>query len=373
MIIHQIGSVLCYGDAVTNHIIEIDRRLSAWGFATRIYGSNVDAAPVDKAQPDRKYEPFLASSDDLLIYHYSAYCENHVLFQRSQNRKVLVYHNITPAEFYRPYDTKYEKLCSRGRQVLRQLAECDLALGVSEYNRQELVDAGFDVEQTGVLPLFLSTDDLAKTPRNEGLFELLTDGDTTNILFVGRIAPNKAFEDLIKVFFHYHRYLNPNSRLYLVGARFLRPYDRQLERLVDHLGLADSVVFTDRIALSDLKTYYEAADLFLCTSRHEGFCIPLLEAMYFQLPILARAKSAVPHTLGQAGVRFHHLEYSVLAETMQLLMMDRSLRDQIISTEQQRLVDFAPAQVEVKLREHLKAVGLAVPLPSGEKPCAPTK
>jgi glycosyltransferase involved in cell wall biosynthesis len=364
--VHQMGSVLCYGDAVTNHIVEIDRRLSGWGCATRIFGSNIDAAPVDKAQLDIEYEPFLRNTDDLLIYHYSAYCENHVLFQRSRNRKVLIYHNITPAEFFRPYDTAYERLCSRGRQVLP-------ALGDSEYNRQELVDAGFAAEQTGVLPLFLGVDGLTKTPRNEDLFERLTGGDATNILFVGKVAPNKAFEDLIKIFFHYHRYLNPDSRLILVGARFLPLYDRQLGQLVDNLGLANSVLFTDRIPLGDLKTYYEAADLFLCTSQHEGFCVPLLEAMYFQLPILARATTAVPHTLGQAGIRFHRLEYPVLAETLQLLIEDQSLRGQIISTEQQRLHDFAPAQVEVRLRDHLQAVNLALPLLSGEQQCASIK
>jgi glycosyltransferase involved in cell wall biosynthesis len=367
------GSVLCYGDAVTNHIVEIDRRLSAWGFATHIYGANVDAAPVEKAQLDSKYEPFLENTDDLLIYHYSAYCDNHALFQHSQNRKVLVYHNITPAEFFRPYDAAYERLCSRGRRVLSELADCDLALGVSEYNRQELVETGFSEEMTGVLPLFLSVEDLEKAPRNEHLFEELTNACTTNILFVGKIAPNKAFEDLIKVFFHYHHYLDHNSRLILVGARFLSLYDRQLERLVDCLGLAKSVVFTDRVPLGDLKTYYEAADLFLCASRHEGFCIPLLEAMYFQLPVVARATSALPYTLGRAGIRFHRLDYPVLAETLQLLVRDRDLRDQIISAEQQRLVDFSPAQVEVTLRDHLQALGLVVPFASGENPCASTR
>lgn len=370
MNIHQMGSVLCYGDAVTNHMVEIDRRLSAWGYATRIYGANIDAAPVDNAQLDSEYEPFLENTDDLLIYHYSAYCENHTLFQRSRNRKVLIYHNITPSKFFRPYDESYELLCSRGRQILPGLADCDLALGDSEYNRQELEGAGFAPEKTDVLPLFLGVDDFEKTPRNETLFEHLTDCDVTNVLFVGKIAPNKAIEDLVKIFFHYHRFLNPNSRLILVGAQFLSLYDRQLAQLIDHLGLSSSVLFTDRISLGDLKTYYEAADLFLCTSQHEGFCVPLVEAMYFRLPILARATSAIPYTLGQAGVRFHRFEYSVLAETLQLLIEDQALRGQIISTEQQRLDDFAPAQVEVKLRDHLQALGLAVPMQTGDQPCA---
>ena len=137
------GSVLSAGDAVTNHIIEINRRLVRWGFATDIFGADIAAAPAVGARPDSEYRPFLNNSDDVLLYHYSAYCENHTLFQASHNRKILIYHNITPSVFFRPYDPMYETLCQRGRELLGQLAACDLAVGVSEYNRQELIRCRF--------------------------------------------------------------------------------------------------------------------------------------------------------------------------------------------------------------------------------------
>ena len=157
MKIHQIGSVLAAGDAVTNHIIEIDRRLAQWGFTSCIYGADITAAPVAAAQLDDAYLTHIDATEDVLLYHYSAFCANHVLFQRSRNRKALIYHNITPAEYYRPYDGYYESLCRQGRQLLPELAECDFAVGDSEYNRLELVQQGFVAERTGVLPLFLGT------------------------------------------------------------------------------------------------------------------------------------------------------------------------------------------------------------------------
>jgi hypothetical protein len=157
------GSVLSVGDAVTNHIFEIDRRMRSWGFTTRVYGADVVNAPGHWAELDSTYEGYLDNREDLLLYHYSAYCDNYRLFQRSRNRKVVIYHNITPAEFFRPYDARYESLCSRGRAILGELTECDFALGVSEYNRSELVAAGFSSERTGVLPLFLAESDFTAT------------------------------------------------------------------------------------------------------------------------------------------------------------------------------------------------------------------
>lgn len=370
MIVHQMGSILAFGDAVTNQILEIDRRLRAWGLATRIFGASVDAMLGGQAQLDVGYEPYIENDDDLLIYHYSAYCDNHRLYLRSRNRRLLVYHNVTPAAFFRPFDATYEGLCARGRALLPRLRECDLALGVSEYNRRELVDAGFAAERTGVLPIFLSLADLEAASRDERLYRQLKAGGTANVLFVGRVAPNKAFEDLLTLFAAYSR-LNCNSRLILAGARFLPRYDALLDRLVGRLGLSDRVVWTGRVSLAKLRTYYESANLFLCASKHEGFCVPLLEAMHFDLPVLARAMAAVPDTLGQAGVQYHQLDHAVLAEVMDLLIGDQALRARVIAGQRHRLQELAPGCVEVKLVEILSSLGVA--LESGEARCASTR
>jgi L-malate glycosyltransferase len=353
--VHQVGPVLAVGDAVTNHMLEIDRCLAQWGLPHALYGANIDAAPPHAGvRPDSAYLPFMDSTDDLLIYHYSAYCENYELFLRSRNRKILVYHNITPAEFYRPYDVQYQTLCEQGRAVLPKLAACDLALGVSDYNRQELVKVGFASEKTGVLPLLLTVDDFEKTPRREALYRQIRAVSGPVILFVGRVAPNKAFEDVIKLFAAYRDNVDQRARLYLVGARFLPRYDEALDALVARLGLTGAVTFAGRVPLADLRTYYEAADLFLCASRHEGFCAPLLEAMYFNVPILARADGAVPDTLDNAGVLYHVCDTPALAEMMHLLVTDVGLRRQILARQRERLAHFAVPRVQAALQAALE-------------------
>lgn len=367
MIVHQMGSVLAVGDAVTNHIMEIDRRLSRWGFDTRIYGSDITAAPKGRAASDREYEPSASYSENVLIYHYSAYCDNYRLFQRARHRKILVYHNVTPPEFFRPYDPFYESICARGRNLLGELTECDLALGVSEYNRAELIERGFPEGKTSILPLFLGVEDFANCSRSERFYRELGAEGHSNILFVGRVAPNKAFEDLIKIFASYRRYVDPRAKLIFAGARFLPTYDKVLDALVERLQLRDAVIFTDRVRLAELKSCYEAADAFLCASKHEGFCAPLLEAMYFQLPILARATTGVPYTLGDAGLQFTTLDTPYLAELLGVVLADPGLRRQIVEGQNKRLRDFTPAKVEARLAAALEQIGISTPL-EGRRP-----
>ncbi len=361
MIVHQMGSVLSVGDAVTNHMMEIDRRLRRWGFDARIYGADITAAPKGRAASDREYDPATGGSEDLLIYHYSAYCDNYRLFQRTRHRKILIYHNVTPPEFYRPYDPFYESICARGRDLLGELAECDLALGVSEYNRRELVERGFGEERTAVLPLFLGVEDFGNCSRSGSLYRELKLAGDGNILFVGKVAPNKAYEDLIKVFASYRRYVAPRAKLILAGARFLPAYDAVLDALTERLQLRGAVIFTNRLSLAELKSCYEAADAFLCTSKHEGFCVPLLEAMHFQLPILARATTAVPDTLGDAGLQFTALNYPYLAEVLGVVLADPMLRRQIVEGQNRRVRDFAPARVEAQLVAVLARIGISTP------------
>ena len=137
-------------------------------------------------------------------------------------------------------------------------------------------------------------------PLPDQLQQLRADG-TVNFLSVGRIVPNKAVEDVIRIFYLYHRYINPRSHMFLVGSRYLPTYDAQIDGLVEALGLSESVTLTGRVPLSDLKAYYQAAHLYLTTSHHEGFCVPLLESMYFGVPIIARKAAAVPESTGDGG------------------------------------------------------------------------
>ncbi|MBN2006004.1 MAG: glycosyltransferase [Anaerolineae bacterium] len=360
MRVHQITAGLAYGDAISNHIVEIDRRLKQWGIESHIYAENVDPRMAHLGSLDYKYVPFMENTEDLLIYHYSIYSSTMKFYLESRNRKVVDYHNITLPHFFHGYDASLAQACRLGRSLLPKFQDCEMILADSEFNRQELVAAGIPAGRTKVLPIFLRLDDFASVKRNETLYRRLKADGTANILFVGRVTPNKAFEDLLKVFAIYHRDVNSYSRLILVGARSLPRYNQVLDALLARLGLEDAVVFTGHVTFRDLKTYYEAADLFLCTSHHEGFCVPLLEAMYFDLPVLARAETSVPYTLGNAGVMYHKLDHAILAEMVQLLLEDPDLRTQVLAGQRRRLEAFAPECVELLLRDILRDIGISV-------------
>lgn len=358
MRVHQMTATFAYGDAISNHILEIDRRLKQWGIEGHIYAESIDRRMAHLGCKDAAYAPFMGNAEDLLIYHYSIYSSTLRLYQESRNRRVVVYHNITPSEFFQGYEDSLAQGCHFGRSLLPVFQNCDFALAVSEFNRQELIAAGVPADRTEVLPIFLGLDGFASVESNSALYRRLKADGATNILFVGRVTPNKAFEDLLKIFAVYHRDVNPHSRLLLVGVRFLPRYNQVLDALLAHLGLKDVAIFTDQVPFRDLKTYYEASDLFLCASRHEGFCVPLLEAMYFGLPVLARAETGVPYTMGDAGVLYHRLDYPALAEMMQMMATHAPLRKQLLAGQRRRLDTFSPARVEAVLQRVLRVVGV---------------
>jgi len=357
MRVHQMTATLAYGDAVSNDIFEIDRRLKLWGLDAHIYAENVEPRLADVGQLDQAYERYLGEPDDLLIYHYSIYTANLKLYAQSRNRKIVVYHNITPPEFFRGFDSHLETLCRYGRLALPQLRDCDLALADSEFNRQELVAAGIPESRTAVVPIFLGLDKFSRAERDRALYRRMRQNHWTNLLYVGRLAPNKGCDDLIKLFYAYRKHVNPAAHLWLVGNRSFARYVRYLEALIARLGLDDAVSFTDSVSLSELRTCYEASDVLLYGSRHEGFGVPLVEAMYFGLPIFAYAAAAVPETLGGAGVLFNCWSYAEVAEMLDVLCTDAGLRRQISERQRRRLTDFDPAYVENELRRALVRLG----------------
>jgi L-malate glycosyltransferase len=358
MRIHQVYFAAIPGDAIGNQMLEIDARLRAWGFETTIFAQHVAPELADRVRPDYEYLPYLHLPEDLLIYHYGLYTPTVRYLQAARGRRILMYHNITPSHFFRGWSRELELLCDIGRRTLPSLIDCDLALGDSDYNRRELVAAGFPEEKTGVLPLFSQQSQFEALPIDPHLLEQLRGEGMVNLLTVGRVVPQKAIEDVIRIFDIYHRAINPQSRLYVVGSRYLPAYDAALDALVAELGLGNAVQFTGVALGARLKTYYQAADLYLCASHHEGLCVPLVESMYFGLPILARKAAAIPETLGNAGVLFTQLGHAEVAEMANLLLTDQSLRTQVIARQRERLEDLAPSHIEARLQHTLAQLGV---------------
>jgi len=252
------------------------------------------------------------------------------LVRELQCRRVIKYHNVTPAEFFSGFSRTDQDLCERGRRELTDLAaaQCELYLSDSSFNMQELIVLGADPSRSFVVPPFHHTDRLLSIDADRTILKKYSH-DMTNILTVGRVVPNKNVHHLIEVFAHYHFDYNNNSRLFIVGkgGEGFTPYPKLLHRVVEKLGLAKAVVFTGAVSDEALKAYYLVADAFVTVSEHEGFCVPLIEAMSMKLPITAYASTAIPETLGDAGVVWTERNPLLIAGSIDLFVRDKTVRD----------------------------------------------
>jgi L-malate glycosyltransferase len=280
------------------------------------------------------------SADDLLIHHFSIGSRASRTAYALPGRMALVYHNITPPEYFIGVHKDLVKLCFRGRRELTAYtSRCELALGDSEYNRQELHDLGYP--RTAVLPVVPDFSHLDGDP-DRRLADL--DDDWTNVMFVGRVIPNKKFEDVIRAFHAYRTRHNPRSRLLLVGSYSgFEKYLAMLQALVARLGTPD-VHFLGHVSNEELTALYDVADLFLCASEHEGFCVPIMEAFYKRIPVLAYAATAVPATMDGGGVLYDTKDPLEIARLMDAVLDPRIeeavLQSQDASLERLRAKDF---------------------------------
>ena len=294
-----------------------------------------------------------ASRGDLTIYHYGIQSPLTAAFAALPRGRVLQYHNVTPARFFAPYDINLSRLAARGREELSSLARrADVALGDSEYNRRELEALGF--ARTGVFPIAVDFSRVTAPARRPALEALLDDG-LDNFLFVGRMVPNKKIEDHIHLAALYSRYVDEDCRFIFVGRCDVVPrYYSMILALVVHHGLRrDRVIFTGAIPDEELAIYYQHADVYTSLSEHEGFCVPLVEAMATDVPVLAYAAAAVPDTLAGAGVQFSPKDLEFAAELLGELTFNDTLRAGVIAGQRRRLADFGDARISRELTELL--------------------
>jgi glycosyltransferase involved in cell wall biosynthesis len=334
MRIHQMLAALSYGDAIGNEAIRIQQILRDEGFDSEIFAESVHPEMAGRAKKLWDYRN-IASPDNLLILHFSIGAGVSTFAYHLPDPILLIYHNITPARWFATFHEHLAGLCYHGRRELSAFVpRVRLALGDSEFNRAELEAVG--CHPTGVLPLLLDPNRLTEEP-SPVVVEMFDD-DKTNFLFVGRVIPNKCFHDLIKVFAFYQKFIDSNSRLLLVGEWVgFEKYYEALVRLVDDLQLKD-VVFTGHVDDDDLSAYYEVADLFLCLSEHEGYCVPLVEAFRFGVPVMAADAGAVPETLGDAGVLIREKRLDEIGLMAHAIVTDDALAQKIVDG-QYRVLD----------------------------------
>ena len=323
-----LAPLLTPGDAITNDILGMYDALERSGAEVRVYCAETDLKER-KVWHVSRINSFLKQPSDILIYHYSIGWEPALeLLRRKKCKRVVKYHNVTPPEFFAPWSEAYEVACREGRAQLRAVAEsnCDLYLSDSEYNMRELIKYGADEALSAALAPFHHIDRLHSLDADLSVLNAYRDA-RANILMVGRVAPNKGHASLIKAFSIYHRYYNNQSRLFIVGKedRRLSSYSEHLRALVRSLGLQEAVIFTGEVSDQQLKAYYLLSHVFMIMSEHEGFCVPLVEAMAMKIPVVAYASSAIPQTLGGAGLLWEEHDPHLLAESANFLIKDESV------------------------------------------------
>jgi len=335
------------GDAIGDSARLMRDAFRRWGHPADVYALELDRDLKGDGRAFSEWRP--GGPDDVVILHYALPSTLTAALVGHRGRRVVLHHNITPPEFFRGYDDEMVRICSLGREEFKVLHDqVDLGLADSEFNRRELEEAGF--RRTGVLPIFL---DFARygEPAGPVLRHLLEDG-SSNVLFVGRVAPNKKQEDLIRLASYWKRFISPEVRLVLAGKLpRRRHYHDALQSFLYEEGFTpQEVVMTGHLDHQDLLACYRTARVFVSMSEHEGFGVPLVESMLMGLPILAYATTAVPFTLGDAGVQFTEKRIDLMAEVAYRLTLDGDLRTAVLAGQEKRLPAFAPEAVEATLQ-----------------------
>ncbi|MBQ8961999.1 MAG: glycosyltransferase family 4 protein [Ruminococcus sp.] len=353
MKILQILGSLSAGDAIGNDAIAVKHVIEDMGIKTAIYSPAVSQKIKEKGVYTLDSMPKL-SEDDIVIYHMGSGSPVNNMVADLNCRKIMRYHNITPFEFFSIDSPKAAEDCRRGIINMRQdlVGRFTAYIAVSEFNKRDMIEMGYKERDIEVIPIMFPFDDYKQAPDSR-MVKKLSDG-CTNIVFVGRIAPNKKHEDLIRAFAYYKKHVNAKSRLILAGSP--NPdgiYFGDLQAYIKKLGVED-VVFPGHISFPEILAIYKTADVFFCLSEHEGFCVPLLEAMTFDVPIVAYDACAVPETLGGSGIVVDDKDPAFLSRVLDEVCTNEDLRKSVIAAQRERMKDFAYEKIKAQLQDYLR-------------------
>lgn len=355
---HQFLTALSYGDAIGDYTLEMQRILRARGYESDIFSEVVHPKMAKLVRPMHEYET-CESDDTLMIIHFSIGSDMGNVVPHYRGKKLLIYHNITPHEWFYDINNLLAYQCLVGRKQLRTLRDfCPVALGDSEYNRQELQEVGY--ANTGVLPIRLHFDKFDGP--SDPLVHKLHDDHRTNIVVIGRVIPNKRLEDCLRAFAYYQKYINPLSRLIFVGMwTSFQPYYYALRDMTTRLQLQE-VVFAGHINFEELLAFYRIASAMLTMSEHEGFCVPLLEAFYMKVPVIAWDACALPFTAGEGAVLVKEKNYAEIGELIHHVCTDQQLRQSVIEAQTRQLNKWQSFPFEKTLLDALETLKATEPI-----------
>lgn len=347
MRIIQALDALDYGDGVSNDVINKYHLFKEMGYDAEIFSKWANER-VDKYRKDISL--LNVKADDILLHHFSG--KSHILNEilNAKCTKILVYHNITPSYFFQ--DISNKRSLNEGEEQLKKIADrYDCLIADSEFNAECIRQIGIQKE-IEIVPIFIDFNEIDRYKKND--YSQKNKSELT-FLFVGRVAPNKKHEDIIDVFDCYYKDISCNSKLIFVGnyADNMNYYN-DLKSKISRLNLSESIIFTGKVDTAELYDYYLNADVFICMSEHEGFCIPLLESMYCGLPTIAYNAGAIGSTMGGAGILVNNKSPERIARLIYTLITSYDLRTQIIEKQIKWTKNFSKETIKEKLDLLLK-------------------
>jgi glycosyltransferase involved in cell wall biosynthesis len=356
--VHQFVPTLAPRDAVGRHYLAVQETLRAAGYRSDIYSYEAKDEYKRLARPFMSFSGGAGAEPTWLLYHSSVGSPVADFVAARDEPLIVDYHNITPAPFFARWEPALSGTLMKGRRQLAELeVRAELGLADSAFNAQELTDLGY--QRTAVVPILLDVAELDAAEPDTEVLQRLTDAKRdggADWLFVGRLAPNKAQHDLVKAFAAYRKLYDDRARLHLVGGSSSHQYETALTAFVDALDLSGAVEITGGVSAGSLSAHFAAADVYVVASEHEGFCVPLLEAMHHRIPIVAYAAAAVPETLGDAGLLLDAKDAYTIATAVQRVVTDAPLRAQLIEAGTARLREFDITKSRQKLLDALEPV-----------------
>ncbi len=345
-------------DAIGRHVLEARRVLRNAGYESDIWADVIHGPLAAEARSYRDHPAPRPGGGAVMLYHASTYSDmaGWLLTRAAAGDRVLsYYHNITPAQYFARWEPVAAAGCDKARAELASLAPVtELALAASGYNEAELIEVGY--RSTVTSPLLVDLDDYHAAPDARAVDRLRRqqDGGGARWLFVGRLAPNKCQHDVIGAFALYRRAFDPGARLTLVGSPASARYLGALQALVAQLDLGDSVELPGSVPFGELLACFAVADCFVCASEHEGFCVPLIEAMELGVPVVAYGAAAIPETVGDAAVVVDDKDPLTMAVAVDALLADADRRTSLVGAGRARAESFSLPRSSARFLDNLR-------------------
>ncbi len=336
--IHQFVPSFASRDAIGGHVVQVQRTLRDIGLDSEIY---VVDAHNDVGYPSAHYKRCVRdeAGETAILYHLSIGSEMAKYLVDRPEPLIVDFHNITPQRFLNSWHSEAAYAVTTGWQQVPMLARrTSIALADSAFNAGDLEANGY--RDVAVVPILLDFETFERGI-DKSFARELEKSASSRWLFVGRIVPNKAQHDLIRAFAVYRKLYDPNAQLDIVGGTSSAMYLAVLEKMIVQLNLEDSVRLHGSVSDAELGAFYEASSVLVCVSEHEGFCVPLIEAMYHGLPVVAFSAGAVPETLGSAGLLLDTKGPARVAAAVHRVVSDDVLRAEMVAAGHERVEHFS--------------------------------